>query len=544
LPLMDVVIAPHVRSALRLGWFTPWRCRALLAVLIGINFFASWHYLTHGCPIDLSGDEAQYWDWSRHLDLSYYSKGPLVAYLIRASCSLLGQTMPAVRLPALILAMGTALCTYWLTRRLFGSDPLALGAAAMAAIVPIFSAGSMLMTIDPPFFFFWALATCLAVTAIFDDRNWAWLAAGVVAGLGVLTKYAMLEWPVFVLLFLVIDRPSRVKLKTAGPWIMTAIAIVSLTPILIWNARHDWVSLRHVSGQIGAHGSGGNTIAFLLSQFAAINPFIAGLMIAAVIHAFGSKVDPHRRANRWLICIGLPFFLFCLGDSLISKVQANWPAPAYFTLLILTAHFIAVRWRDVRGWFIGAVVCGIIMQVILHDMTQLYPVVGWIDRTFPHWVNKQGQPAVRAKTVDLEYKLRGIRDPFAKAVAEDLKQLPADSFVMTEAYEDASVLAFYLPGQPKTYFAGSYWTAPFPIRRRWTQFDIWPDRALDRPELRGKDCIYIGTMIYAPLAKSFDSVQRLPDIVIRKRGLEITRFEVWKCIGFKGMHRPPGEGPR
>ena len=184
------------------------------------------------------------------------------------------------------------------------------------------------------------------------------------------------------------------------------------------------------------------------------------------------------------------------------------------------------------------------MQVILHDMTRLYPLAAWVDRTFPNWVNKDGQPKLRAKNVDLEYKLRGIRDPFASTVAADLQQLPPGSFVLTEAYEDASQLAFYLPGQPKTYFAGSYWTAPFPIRRRWTQFDIWPDRALDQPELRGKDCIYIGTMIYAPLASSFASVRRLPDIVVRVRGVEVTRFEVWRCTGFKGMKRPAGEGPR
>src|SRR5438093_10419532 len=67
-------------------------------------------YLTHDCPLDLVPDEAHYWDWSRHLDWSYYSKGPLVAWLIRASCELagswseqiIGSQMPAVRLPAVL----------------------------------------------------------------------------------------------------------------------------------------------------------------------------------------------------------------------------------------------------------------------------------------------------------------------------------------------------------------------------------------------------------------------------------------------------------
>jgi hypothetical protein len=452
--------------------------------------------------------------------------------------------MPAVRLPALILAVGTSLCTYWFTRRLFGSDRLALGTVLLGSIVPIFAAGSLLMTIDPPFFFFWALATCLVFTAIFDHRNWAWPVAGLVAGLGVLTKYSMLLWPVFVLVFLLIDAPSRSKLKTAWPWVMTLICAAFLSPAVIWNARHDWVSFHHVSSQIGSQNAGGNTIGFLASQLAVINPFIAGLMVSAVIYAFRSKSNPHQRGIRFLICIGGLFFAVCVADSLVAKVQANWAAPGYFTLLILTAYFISVQWRSARPWFIGAVLFGLISWPILGDLTRLYPVVKWVDQTFPNWKKADGEPKLAAKNVDPEYKLRGIARPFAETVAVDLKSLPTGSFVLCEAYEDASQLAFYLTDHPKTFFAGSYWTAPFPIRRRWTQFDIWPDRALDQSGLIGKDCIYIGSMSFDPLRKSFESVERLPDIDVRIRGMLVTSFEVWKCRGFKGMKRPPGEGPR
>src|SRR4051812_19729143 len=88
------------RSAWRVGWLTPWRCRLILALLLGYAFYGPPQSLRHDCPIDLSGDEAHYWDWSRQLDLSYYSKGPLVAYLIRASCAAFGDVMWAVRFPA------------------------------------------------------------------------------------------------------------------------------------------------------------------------------------------------------------------------------------------------------------------------------------------------------------------------------------------------------------------------------------------------------------------------------------------------------------
>src|SRR5438128_1846596 len=194
------------RGAWKLAWLTPLRCRIILAVILLLGFLGHLRYLTHDCPIDLSGDEAHYWDWSRRLDICYYSKGPMVAWLIRSSCAMLGDTMPAVRLPALLLAIGSSILTYWLTLRLFQSDRIALGAVLLNHLVPMFLAGSVLMTIDPPFFFFWALASCFAVKAIFDEKKWAWIAMGIAIGLGFWSKFTMLLWLVGLLLFLILDR--------------------------------------------------------------------------------------------------------------------------------------------------------------------------------------------------------------------------------------------------------------------------------------------------------------------------------------------------
>src|SRR3954470_7001532 len=120
----------------RWPWLTPAVCRAIFAGLLVFGIVGHIRYLVNNCPLGLSGDEAQYWDWSRQLGLSYYSKGPLVAYIIRASCWLFGaETMWAVRMPALVLATGTGLVTYLLTLKLFRSDRLALGAVLLNAMV-------------------------------------------------------------------------------------------------------------------------------------------------------------------------------------------------------------------------------------------------------------------------------------------------------------------------------------------------------------------------------------------------------------------------
>ena len=536
------------------GRFTPPVCHVTFAAVVLLNLGLGWRFLVHNCPVDLAGDEAQYWTWSRHLAWGYYSKGPLVAWIIRASCAVLGDSMPAVRAPALLLAVGTSCCTYWLARFLFDSDRLALGAFLLGGLVPMYAAGGTLMTIDPPLFFCWALATCLAAKGAFDGSRPAWLAAGVAAGVGVLAKYAMLLWPPLVLLFLAVDPASRRRLRSPWPWLMVLVSLAFLAPPLFWNSRHDWVTFRHVATQIGGeagHASLGRRalaavfgpFEFVGPQVAAVNPALCVFLVGGVVHALVAD-DPRRRQLRFLLTIGGGFWVVCLGDSFVTKVQPNWPAPAYFTLLILTAYFIATRWRGVwkpwRGWFWGAVAFGLVATYLVRDLTAVYPAVDWVDRHVPR---ADGRPRVRPSQVDMLYKLRGIRDTFAPAVDAHLQELPPGAFVLCEDYMDASQLAFYLSGQPKTYFAGSYWTDPA-VRRRWTQFDVWPDRRLDRPELFDLDAIYVGFPNYAPLRQSFERVTRLPDVQVKVDGLVVRTWTIYRCEKFKGMRRPDGPGPR
>jgi 4-amino-4-deoxy-L-arabinose transferase-like glycosyltransferase len=375
----------------RLAWLTPTRCRLILAAVLLLGFLGHLAYLTGDCPLDLSGDEAHYWDWSRQLDLSYYSKGPLVAYIIRASCALFGDTMWAVRLPALVLSVGTGLVTYLLTRKLFGSERLALGAVLLSGLVPMFIAGSVVMTIDPPFFFCWALATYLLAVAIFDGRRWCWPVIGVVVGVGFLAKYAMFLWLPSMLLALRVDPRARPLLRTARPWVAVAVALVFTTPVVVWNSRNGWVSARHVATQTGADEAGRfapmNFPEFVGGQVGVLGPPVAVLMAAAAVYGWsrakrgGALHD--ARAAAFLLAVGLPILALTAVNSFRAKVQPNWPAPAYFTLLILTAYFVATRlrdraaWKPWRPWVWAAVVLGLIATPVLHHTESIYPLVRW-----------------------------------------------------------------------------------------------------------------------------------------------------------------------
>src|SRR3954452_24807289 len=113
---------PLRRSALA-TYLPAWLCPILAALLILTAALGHVFYLVNNPPLDLAPDEAHYWDWSRHLDWSYYSKGPLVAYLIAGSCRLFGawseahtgDLMFAIRLPAVICGSGLLISLYLLT---------------------------------------------------------------------------------------------------------------------------------------------------------------------------------------------------------------------------------------------------------------------------------------------------------------------------------------------------------------------------------------------------------------------------------------------
>src|SRR3954462_5818834 len=117
-----------------------WVCRVLAATLVLAAACGHLAYLALDCPLDLAPDEAHYWDWSRHLDWSYYSKGPLVAYLIRAGCELAGawsqrltaNEMLAVRLPAVLCGSLLLVSLYVLTTQVFRREALALGVVGLA----------------------------------------------------------------------------------------------------------------------------------------------------------------------------------------------------------------------------------------------------------------------------------------------------------------------------------------------------------------------------------------------------------------------------
>jgi 4-amino-4-deoxy-L-arabinose transferase-like glycosyltransferase len=495
----------------------------LMGFLLAVTALRLW-YLHQGY-LELSPDEAHYWEWSRRLDWSYYSKGPLVAYLIALSTAVGGGTELFVRLPAVVLSCGTTLVVFRLSHALFGDGRLALATAILLHIVPLFAAGALLMTIDAPLVFFWMLMLWWVYRALTEERPLWWYAAGIALAGGLLSKYAMGFLIPSLAFFLATSRRYRPWLWRRAPYLMLAIGLVGFSPVIVWNAQHGAVSLKHLMGQAevqqGLHltFSPASCGEFLGSQAIVLSPLLFGWMLAAMLWA--ARQGWRRRDDRWLLLFWgwAPTFGLILLLSLRQKVQANWVAPAYLTALMGTAAYMAARWRlsserrGRAGWraAVGlACAAALGLTVAFHD---------------PTFFARLGLPP----DADPLARLKGWR-ALAAAVDDLAARMPRPPFLLSDRYQISSELAFYAAAQPRTYNVN--------LGRRFNQYDLWDGL----PSLAGRDAIYVqpeNATLPQALRAVFQTCAEPQPVIIAEGGRELKRFYLFPCLGFSGVIPQP-----
>ena len=292
-------------------------------------------------PADLYPDEAQYWFWAQHPALGYYSKPPLVAWLIALTTGLFGESEFAIRLSAPLLHAGTAVFVYAIAARLYDSR-IALWSALAYASLPGASVSAFIISTDAPLILFWAAALYAFVRAREGGGAGWWTAVGLACGLGLLAKYAMFYWLLSALGYVLLARTERRHLR---PLLAAAgIALLVYSPNFWWNWQNGFVSYVHVRDNAGMSEPLFHLTAFLEffgSQFAVFGPlFFAGLLVLAA----SPRTFAEPRA-RLLASFALPVLAMMLAVSFLSRAQPNWAAPAF-----VSATVLVVAWALSHGW--------------------------------------------------------------------------------------------------------------------------------------------------------------------------------------------------
>jgi 4-amino-4-deoxy-L-arabinose transferase-like glycosyltransferase len=406
---------------------------AVLATLACWRLLAAWH-----TGLELYADEAQYWSWSLQPDWGYYSKPPMVAWLIHLGTTLFGDAEMGVRAATFVLWPTTAGVLFLLVRRLFRSEPWGERAAFWSAVafatLPMVSLGSWLITTDGPLLLFWTLSLYFLVRALETSAWQDWLLLGLAAGLGLMSKYSMVFFAPSLLLYLLLSPRHRALLLSPRLYMAAGAALLVVTPNLLWNARHHFVSYQHTAeisqlDKAWLHPEA--LLEFFLAQFGVFGPVLAfGLLMLA----FRPLVLIRDERLRLLAAFSLVPLGAFLGLSLLSRAFANWAAFSYAA----GAALVVVWWisREKRHWLALALSINLLVGATLYHYHDIV-------RALDIQLTRKTDPSYRItgyRTLGAEAAALLASHPGARLLGDDRKTFAALLYYSRPFSRDAAYL--------------------------------------------------------------------------------------------------------
>ena len=483
-------------------------------LLVLLTLFRFWYNAQH----ELLQDEAYYWQWSRHLDWGYYDNTPLMAPVIRLFTTLLGTNALGVRAGATVCAFIAGLFIYLLAKRLLGPK-VALVAVVLANIVPLFAAGSVIMTQDPVQLALWAAALYVVQRALTDRPRW-WIGAGILAGLAAQAKLNALLLLPSIFLYLLLSPAARERwLRRPEPYLAGVVALAILAPFAWWNHTHQnafWIHAHAMSSRGSGHDGLKWVGRFLGDQAVLMSPFVFLTYLYTLYDGVHRGMKERGEAFLFLWCPTAAAFAAILVTALKSKVEGNWAVDSYVSGLILTAAVFVRCWESKtalkRAWAGLSAALALILAIV--------PL-------FPDLAYRAGIKFPKP-TDDRTNELYGWQTLAARIMREKTA-MGDDPFVFGINYEMPSEAAFYLPGHPQTY-------ALF-LNYKASEYLFWEDPKA----LQGRNAIFLNNTDnqdhFDDLRAVFTRVEPQPPLLVYRNppyAAPIRTVQIVRCYGFRG----------
>jgi hypothetical protein len=457
----------------------------------------------------LTFDEAYYWMWSKHLAGGYYDHPPMVAVVIRLGTFVAGDTELGVRLVSILLALPMSFAVYRSAGILFGGAEVAATATLLLNVTLMAAVGTLIVTPDAPLLVASSgVLFCLAKVLQTGRGPW-WLAVGAAVGAALLSKYTALLFGPAILIWLISVAKLRRWLLSPWPYLGGLVALAIFSPVILWNADHQWVSFIK---QIGRARIEDFRVAFigelLPTQIAFATPLVwilgaMGLYSLCTGKAGALAARALINATFWTI---VAYFIW---HSLHARVEANWFAPVYpaFSIAAAVAADLtpwqarARRTADFcRRW---ALPVGIVMFVLL--------------------IVQADTGALTFYRRDATVRSVGVGWPKLASEIEAVRRRVGAACVLAPDYGTTAWLAFYLP-------QGSC-VEQQSQRIRWVNMPE-PDPALLRGKLLYVDEARAGGQPY--LQAAFARVEQVAELKRMRGPLAIETYAILLLEGAKG----------
>lgn len=327
-------------------------------------------------PLNLGPDEAQYWRWSKSFDWGYFSKPPMVAWVIGAMTNLFGDHEWAIRFASPIFHTGTAIALFMAGQR-FWSTKVGIYAGLCFTLMTAIWLSSGIMSTDVPLLFFWSLGLFFFLS-LRTNRSWvAAIGLGVALGLGFLSKYAMVYFLIGMALSALIDPVSRKALLSLKGLAALALFLAIFAPHLLWNAENGFKTVGHTADNANWGEellNPENGFKFFFDQFAVFGP----LSFLLLLSFFGLSIFRRKAITQWadrriavLACFVIPPLLIILVQAFISRAHANWAATAYPAACLILAIWATSVGGWVRKILIGGFALSMVVGVIFTTLVVL-----------------------------------------------------------------------------------------------------------------------------------------------------------------------------
>ena len=360
------IAPPHKRQA---GFAaSPW-----LAVILLIAALTAMR-LVYAGVLELRTDEAYYWTWSKERALAFLDHPPGIAWLIRFGTAIFGDTNLGVRFGGIVAMLVTQLLLADIVRRVTHD----VRAVIFAVLLPEAALyyGLLMAKVAPDTAMIpCAVAMLWALVRLNESGNprW-WLAAGLFAGLALLSKFTAIMLLPAVAAFALVPDWRRRWLLSPYPWAAVLIAAIVFLPVLIWNAQHDWASFRfQFVRAVATHPFSFRTVGeFIGLQFGLVGFVLLPVVLSGVTLTAWRGYRTREPVAILLSTAVLVPFLYFLWKSLTLRVGDTWPMflwPAGFAatainlVMLPRENFPERMIKSTFHWARVAIISGIVFVV-------------------------------------------------------------------------------------------------------------------------------------------------------------------------------------
>lgn len=315
---------------------------------------------------ELLAEEAYYWNYSAHLDIGYLDHPPMVGLLIKLFTTLFGTNEFGVRFASIVCWIGTAFFSFRLTNLI--KKGAGIYAVMLLAILPFFFVHSLVITPDIPLIVCWSAALYYLYRALVLDQSTAWYAAGVWLGLGMLSKYTIVLLGLATVVYLITVPQARKWFLRKESYACLVITALIFTPVIYWNATHDWASFAFQSTR-RLQATFSFTFHELLGLLAV---FLTPLGLLGLWRLFRNNTPPISvMKSKYFIQVFtlVPLIVFSVF-SISHAIKFNWIGPSLLAIvpwlaMLMMDHNGLSQSRLRMGWFITAFLLLVIYSMLL-----------------------------------------------------------------------------------------------------------------------------------------------------------------------------------